>query len=264
MRSTLRFTFLLALALGAVAWGASIAYNRQARAWAERDLAMRARLAVTAAESAFADASGVAASHLVDALVRDERLMGAAICTREGQTIAASAGFPEAGSCVSLPPVALQVTQAGWDTTLVTSSGALHVSAVGIGEPPARLVVLVHDMSFVERRAETTRRYTFAAFAMVGLLGAIAAALLARFSWLSWTSQLRRLLVAPFAEAVGATPRSPPRHLQPLLSDVRELVTTLASEQARSDTAWTPSRLRHVLRRDLGGEGIIVVANREP
>ena len=263
MRSTLRFTILLALALGAVAWGASIAYNRQARAWAERDLGMRARLAVSAAESAFADASGAAASHLVDALVRDERLMGAAICTREGQTVAASAGFPEVGSCASLPPVALQVTQAGWDNTLVTSSGALHVSAVGL-EAPGRLVVLVHDMSFVERRAETTRRYTFAAFAIVGLLGAIAAALLARFSWLSWTSQLRRLLVAPFAEALGASPPSPPRHLQPLLSDVRELVTTLASEQARSDTAWTPSRLRHVLRRDLGGEGIIVVANREP
>jgi trehalose 6-phosphate synthase len=136
------------------------------------------------------------------------------------------------------------------------------VTVLPVGEEaPGDFVVFVHDMSFADRRAETTRRYTFIAFALVGLVGAFAAAAAARLTWLSWTVQLRRFLTSPFrATGIAATPR----RFQPLLADVRDLVSSLASEEARAGSAWTPERLRHVLRRDLGGEGIVVVANREP
>ena len=127
-------------------------------------------------------------------------------------------------------------------------------------QPQGRLLLLVHDLSFVDRRAGTTRRYTFLAFALVGLLGAAAAAAVARLSWLSWTAQLRKVLLAPFQAAEVATPR----RFQPLLSDVRDLVASLAAEESRTEAGWTPERLRLVLRRQLGGEGILVVANREP
>ncbi|MFO0585501.1 MAG: trehalose-6-phosphate synthase [Anaeromyxobacter sp.] len=264
MRSTTKFIALLALALALVAWGASVAYNRQAWRWAERDLSMRSRLAVAAADAALAGADPDDARRVLGALVRDERLMGAALCDRSGATFTTTATLPAVGACGTLPAEALAAGEAGWDRTFDAEAGALHVSVLPVGPASGRVVVLVHDMGFVERRAETTRRYTFGAFALVGLLGAVAAAFLARFSWLSWTSQLRRLLVSPFLESLDANPPAPPRHLRPLLADVRELVTTLAVEQARSDVAWTPSRLKQVLRRDLGGEGIIVVANREP
>jgi trehalose 6-phosphate synthase len=45
---------------------------------------------------------------------------------------------------------------------------------------------------------------------------------------------------------------------------VRNLVSSLAVEEARAESGWTPERLRQVLQRQLGGEGILVVANREP
>jgi trehalose 6-phosphate synthase len=263
MRAALRFFVPLAVCLAAVAWGASTLFNRQAWVWAERDLDMRARLAAAAASQSLTEASGAAARRVLDALVRDERLMGAALCSRDGRPEAASAAFPVPLGCDSLPAEARVPGPGGWNRTVAGSSGSAHVSVLPLGEDDAgsRLLLLVHDMSFVDRRAATTRDYTFLAFALVGLLGAFAAAVVARLSWLSWTAQLRKVLLAPF-RASGASPA--PRRFQPLLSDVRALVSTLAAEEGRADSGWTPERLRGVLARQLGGEGILVVANREP
>jgi trehalose 6-phosphate synthase len=262
MRPATRFFLLLLLALALVAWGASTLFNRQALAWAERDMGMRARLAVSAAGPALGAVTGVAATRQLDAMVRDERLLGAALCLRDGRQDVVTSRFPAALGCSALPVEARLTGEQGWDRTYHGPRGAAHVTVVPLPDDTerARVVLLVHDLSFVERRADTTRRYTFLAFALVGLLGAIAATVVARLSWLSWTSQLRKVLLAPFRQVDAAAPR----RFQPLLSDVRDLVSSLAAEEARAESGWTPDRLRQVLRRQLGGEGILVVANREP
>jgi trehalose 6-phosphate synthase len=262
VRAGIRFLLLLVAALAVVAWGASALFNRQARAWAERDTGMRARLAASVAAPSLEEASGPSAQRLLDAMVRDERLLGAALCLRDGQAESASNGFPVSLGCSTLSSEARGPGDEGWDGTASTPAGAAHLTVIPIAtatEQP-RLLLLVHDMSFVDRRADTTRRYTFLAFALVGLLGAAAASVVARLSWLSWTTQLRTVLLAPFRAMEMATPR----RFQPLLSDVRDLVSSLAVEEARSESGWTPERLQQVLRRQLGGEGILLVANREP
>jgi trehalose 6-phosphate synthase len=262
MRATVRFLLLLVASLAVVAWGASELFNRQAWIWAERDTGMRARLAGAAAGPSLRQASGAAARAILESMVRDERLMGAALCRRDGTEEDASSGFPPAMGCASLPRRALEPGAAGWDLTVPGPSGAAHLTVLDLADDSARppLLLLVQDMSFVDRRAETTRRYTFMAFALVGLIGAAAAGAVARLSWLSWTTQLRRILLAPFR----ATLAMAPRRFQPLLSDVRDLVTSLAVEEARAETGWSPERLKQILQRQLGGEGILVVANREP
>jgi trehalose 6-phosphate synthase len=262
MRAAIRFLLLLVSCLALLAWGASALFNRQAMAWAERDMAMRARLAASAASPSLREATGTAARKLLDALVRDERLMGAALCMGDGRLEVASNGFPAPLGCNALPAEARETGEPGWDRTIPGPLGASHLTVVPMVEDaePQRLLLLVHDMSFVDRRADTTRRYTFLAFALVGLLGAAAASVVARLSWLSWTAQLRKVLLAPFR----ASSATAPRRFQPLLSDVRDLVSSLAVEEARTESGWTPERLQQVLRRQLGGEGILVVANREP
>jgi trehalose 6-phosphate synthase len=56
-----------------------------------------------------------------------------------------------------------------------------------------------------------------------------------------------------------------PREFRPVLSDVRDLLARLAAEEAAGGIVpWSAERLRHVLRRNLRGEGVLVVANREP
>jgi len=262
MRSLARFILLLAAVLALVAWGASALFNRQARSWAERDLSMRSRLALEGARPALAEAGTGAARKVLEAMVRDERLMAAAVCRGDGSQVVVAGSLSAGFACQQLPEAARRVGPAGWDQTTDGGSGAVHLTALPVDdEPGGRVLILVHDMSFVDRRAETTRKYTFFAFALVGLVGAAGAAIAARLTWISWTAQLRRVLTAPL-RAVGAL--SPPRHFQPLLGDVRDLVSSLAAEEARAGSSWTAERLRHVLRRDLGGESVIVVANREP
>jgi trehalose 6-phosphate synthase len=278
MKNFLRFAFLFAAALALVALGASALMNRQALRWAERDMAARGRLALSGAQAGLAEADARGARRMVEALVRDERLMGAAVCDRAGQAVAESAAFPPELACGELPKAALAAGADGWDRTVNRPNGSVHVSVLPVALEPAaeggaatdgtaegresgRVLVLVHDMSFVDRRAGTTRRTTFFAFALVGLLGAVAARAVARLSWRSWTSQLRRLLAAPFTEG---EPTPAAGRFQPLLADVRDLVSTLTAEESRGGAAWTPERLRQVLHRNLHGEGIVVVANREP
>ncbi len=269
MRAAIRYLVLLFASLALVAWGASALFNRQARTWAERDTAMRARLAITAAGPSLRGASGAAAGALVDGLVRDERLVGAALCQRDGRTEASSSGLPPNLGCATLPSEAWEAGEEGWDRAVSGPDGAVHLTALPVadGAKPPRVLLLVHDMSFMDRRAETTRRYTFLAFALVGLLGAGAASVVARLSWRSWTEQLRKVLLAPFRATevtARATEVAAPKRFQPLLSDVRDLISSLAAEEARAEVGWTPERLLQVLRRQLGGEAILVVANREP
>ena len=263
MKAFLRFALLFAAALGGIAWGASTLLNRRALTWAERDMAARARLALSGARPALSEADSTGTRRVVDALVRDERLMGAAVCTRDGLTVAASLAFPVDYGCDQLPKDSLAPGKSGWDLAATRPTGSVHVSVLSVEEEGNgdRVLVMVHDMSFVDRRADTTRRFTFFAFALVGLVGAVAARAVARFTWRTWTAELRRLLAAPFSMD-EATPTA--RRFQPLLSDVRDLVSTLTAEESRGGAAWTPERLRQVLHRNLRGEGIVVVANREP
>jgi trehalose 6-phosphate synthase len=261
VKDFLRFALLFAAALAGIAWGASALFNRQARLWAERDMAMRARVVLAGAQPALASPA-VEDARVVDALVRDERLMGAAVCLRDGRQVAASHGYPVAFGCDRLPLEARAAGAGGWDFSLQRTTGSVHLAALPVDDAGRgeRLLVLVHDMSFVDRRADTTRRYTFFAFALVGLVGAVAARAITRFTWRTWTTELRRLLTAPLS-LLEVTPAA--RRFEPLLADVRDLVSTLSGEEARGGR-WNPERLRDVLHRSLRGEGIIVVANREP
>jgi len=263
MKPFFRFTLPFLAALALVAWGASELMNRRAQSWAERDMAARARLALSGAQPALADVDGPATRRVLQALVRDERLMGAAVCRRDGRLVAESVGFPTEHGCARLPKAALEAGSAGWDRAVTSADGSIHLTALPVGEDGRgdRVLLLVHDMSFADRRAGSTRRTTFFAFAIVGLVGAIAARAVQRFSWRSWTAEFRRLLAGPFTPGEA---RPSAVRFQPLLSDVRDLVSTLTAEEARGGAAWTPDRLRQVLHRNLRGEGIVVVANREP
>jgi trehalose 6-phosphate synthase len=263
-----RFLIPLLLLLSAVAYGAAEFMTRQAHLWAERDLAMRSQVILSGAQEALA--SRVAAGEdrraraFLEELVRDERLLGAAICPGGRTGPLRTASYP-----VELRCDRSGVHDSGGASfTLVhLPGGTVHLSELTIpseaGSPVGRLM-LVHDMSYVDRRAAETRRATFVSFAVVGLLASIATVLAARFSWRSWSRELRQLLATPLH--LAARPAGAARSaFQPVLADVRDLVTRLASEEASgAGGRWSADRLRSVLRTRLHGEGVVVVANREP
>ena len=117
-------------------------------------------------------------------------------------------------------------------------------------------VVLVQDLSFIERREDTVRWFLVVAFGFLAAAAAAVTIVAARVSWREWSDEIRRVLKGE-TQSAGV-----PAALQ----DVRDLVERIAEErQADSEMGlWTPQRLRHTLNRYLRGEKVIIVANREP
>ncbi len=268
MRSALRFLGPLLVLLALIAWGASFVATRSARTWAERDLRARARLVLSGSREslvrhlASGDAHGIRT--LLDALVRDERLIAAAVCNARLHTVASVGPVPTKARCEAREEPASELA-AGLDETVRVAGGDVHVSLVPVqdGERTLGYLELAHDLSFVERRASTTRQALFVAFGLVGFAAAVATLLTARFSRRSWTAELRQVLPRLLRGGDGAA-KGTPHDFGPVLADVRELVSSLATEEATQGGRWTAERLRSVLERSLGGEGVVAVANREP
>jgi trehalose 6-phosphate synthase len=268
MRSAIRFLVPLLLFLGLIAWGAAEVASRSAHAWAEKDLDQRGRLVLSGARgtlvSCLASRDRRQSQALLDDLVRDERLMAVTLCDAGFRTLARSGTLPERAACEGWD-VTRDRPQIGWNLTTSAAGGTVHVSVLPIDEAGTVLghLVLVHDMSYADRRASATRQAMLLAFGLVGAAAAVATLLAARFSRRSWSAELLRLLPGVMYDEGPATPA--PREFQPVLSDVRDLLARLAAEEAvGSIVPWSAERLRYVLRRNLQGEGVLVVANREP
>ncbi len=277
MRQVFRFLLPLLTVVALLAWGAATTVSVTSRGWFEKDVQARALLAVTGAHDALVthvrsgDRRRIAS--VLEGIARADRIMAAKLCSPSHATLAVNGIFPAGFGCEEIAARMRAATAIGWQWTPTQQTtslqgGLVHASAIPLlddGEPLG-FVVLLHDMSIVDRREAATRNFTIIAFAVVAVAASVMTVLMARFSWRSWTAEMRRLLslVRPGAwEHRGDTIRR--KEFHPLLSDVRELVTSLAAEQSGSGGGtWSPERLHRTLKSRLGGEGVIVVANREP
>jgi trehalose 6-phosphate synthase len=267
LRPATRFIIALGFGLALLTWAASLLVYQTTRDWFERDVSLRAQLAVSGVRhgllSHWKAEDGDALHALLTELTRDERILAAAACGKDLSTLATTGDFPTQFGCrivgahvrQSTAPAAVFVP---WKTVASLPGGTVHVSAIPLldQEEAVGFVVLVHDLSFIERREVTVRWFLLLTF---GFLAAAAAAITmfaARVSWREWSGEIQRILK-------GETARP---EFHPLLQDVRDLVERIAAErQADSEGGvWTPQRLKQTLKRYLRGEKIIIVANREP
>jgi len=138
-------------------------------------------------------------------------------------------------------------------------------SADGSSAPQVLLarLVLLHDLSFIERRSEDTRKYLIGLIAALGLVIAIITVIVAQLSWRGWVNGVRAIM-----RGEGLiSPLLPPPELAPFAADLRARLRDLEDEYRRSqgpDAEWTAERLRTLLRTKLSGDQVIVVSNREP
>jgi len=147
-----------------------------------------------------------------------------------------------------------------------------------LGEPPAAAapapaasappvlvgrLVLVHDLSFIDRRSQDTRRYLIGLITALGLVIAFVTMVVAQLSWRGWVNGARALMRG---EGI-LSPLLPPPELAPLATDLRARLRDLEDEYRRAqgpEAEWTADRLRTLLRTQLSGDQVIVVSNREP
>jgi alpha,alpha-trehalose-phosphate synthase [UDP-forming] len=152
------------------------------------------------------------------------------------------------------------------DPMLHIEGGSMHVGMYRVNGAagPVGDLVLLHDMSFIERRSLETRQYLVILIAALGAAIAIVTVVVAQLSWRGWVSGVRALLRG---EALSRPLLSPTPELAPVAADLRTRLQDLDDEYRRAQgpqAEWSPDRLRSLLRTHLRGDEIIVVSNREP
>lgn len=268
MRQALRFVVGLLLGLALLTWVTSVIVDRTTTTWLKKDVRLRAEVVLSGARPALIahwrpDARQEVRSMLAD-ITRDERILAAAVCNADLSLLADTADFPKKFSCAQIGKHLSQSTEGAepWTASHEVDSlpgGSVLVSVMPVFDAgrPLGFVVLVHDLSYAERRGTRTQLFVLGAFAFIAVGAAGITLLAARLSWRSWTEELRRL-------ARGGVPKQ--AEFRPILRDVRELVERIMVEKETEmeGGAWTPQRLKLTLQRHLQGEKVVIVANREP
>jgi trehalose 6-phosphate synthase len=262
-----RFVLLLIAGLGLLTWLALRVVTDTTQHWFERDLVLRAELAVTGSRRAILnhlrDREWKDLRELLVETTHDERIMGAAACTSEMRLVARTPDYPETFSCAELGAHLRPATGAPaaawkpWRSITELPGGKVHLSVLPLvaEESAVGFVVLVQDMSFLARREGAMRSFLLWAFGILAFCASVITVVAARLSWRSWSNELRQLLKGG---------RHRPEFL-PVLKDMRALVESLSEErEIEAGGRWNPKRLKQALGRHLHGERVVIVANREP
>ena len=239
---------------------------------------------------------------VLERTLKDERLFAVGVCTPQGQLVQATDSFPRQLNCLGATQMAQQpeprlqlpggpvhvgvqdvmgppprppaVAPVNPAPEVIPESAVPSLgwpppgAALGAtdGNAPAVLVgrlVLLHDLSFLERRSADTRNYLIGLIAALGLVIAIITVAVAQLSWRGWVAGARALLrgeglVSPLLQAP---------ELEPFAADLRARLRDMEDEFRRSQgppQEWDAERLRTLLRTQLSGDQVIVVSNREP
>ena len=265
-RLQLRFLVPLVLILVGTAYLALPLMDKLTLRWFARDLDMRGALVANALSESIADALQHGRARRLQALfdraLEDERLVALAWCSEADEVGERTKQFPRDLSCAEARSRA-----GGKDPALKLESGPVHLSVhpITIDAGPMGRLVLMHDLSFIERRSQDTRKYLIVLIAGLGVAIALVTVIVAQLSWRGWVSGAQALLrgeglVRPMTLGASA-------ELAPLAADLRERLRDLEDEVRRNQRpgeAWSPDRLQGLLRTQLRGDQVIVVSNREP
>jgi trehalose-6-phosphate synthase len=262
----LRFLLPLVATLVAAAYFALPVLDRLNLRWFARDLTIRDVLVTNTLSDSIVDLLAQGKStrlqQLFDRTVQDERLFAIGLCSPDGLLLLRrTAAFPRTLGCTE----ARAIAQAP-DPRLKAEGGGVHVGMLPItdGDTTVAQIVLLHDMSFVERRSQDTRQYLVIFIAGLGLAIALITMVVAQLSWRGWVAGVRGMLRS---DGLLLQLLTPPPELAPFAADLRARLRDLEDEYRRSqgpEAGWNPERLRALLRTQLRGDQIIVVSNREP
>ena len=261
----LRFLIPLVVILAGAAYFSVPLMDRLTLRWFSRDLTLRGQLVTNALSESIADAlpdpRGRKLLALFNRATQDERLVAIALCSDDGKLLRETAGYPKELSCERAEQIAAKT-----DPVLRIGGGPVHVGVHPVNTESGNIgkLVLLQDLSFIERRSQDTRQYLVVLIASIGVVVAFVTMIVAQLSWRGWVSGTRALLrgeglIRPLSGAAS--------EMGPLAADLRARLRQLEDEYRRSqgpEAEWAPERLQALLRTQLSGDQVIVVSNREP
>jgi trehalose 6-phosphate synthase len=232
--------------------------------WFRSDIELRARLVMNSMEdpltSLLESQETQRLAAYLERIVSDERLLAVMICDTSGAKVYATKLLPADVTCDS-PSTSL----ANGSAITRLPSGLIEVSAFTIHADAAQpfRVLLVHDLSFIDRRQATARNFVLAftvlAVGVLGLLGGLVTRYLLNHSINVLLGDIRSRRFLDDARS--------PKSSQSALSSVRSLLREIEQSQRLEiefHENWTPQALQQVVREHLGACSLIVVSNRQP
>ena len=266
---SMRFIVPLALVLAlfgyfAIPWMESLTVR-----WFVRDLDTRSQLVSSTLQQPLLnyleDNDSARINDAFSRAIQDERLYALGFCNSAGTLLYKTDTYPESLGC-------RQGAQ-GEDANPVVRlpRGTVHVSSRELSQDgiAAGRLVLVQDMSFIERRSEDTRKYIIGLFVVLAGAISLITVLVAHLSWHGWLNGVRDMLRGELSPTPqGPTPQGPtPPEIAPLASELRALLNEYNRELQGSGVesqTWGADTLKTLLNQDLAGDEILVVSNREP
>jgi trehalose 6-phosphate synthase len=263
-----RLILVLLVGLALLTWAASGVVETTAREWFERDVNARAQLVLTGASRSLQQSwdNPLELGSDLSAIARDQRVLAVQACGFDFSIRSSTPGFPEEFDCAEVGPRVRAAASAefparesprDWNTIATLPTGRVQVTSMPISADGQDLgfVTMVQDLSYIQEREEKARNFLIVIFAILALTAFGVPLLAARNARHEWSLELRRLLRRGGKQ---------PREFQPILSDLRELVGRMSSEQQETPGEWTAASLKQTLNRHLHGEKVVILANREP
>lgn len=267
MRLSLRFITPLVLALSLMAYAVVPLVDSLTFTWFTRDVEIRVKLITNAMQDTLVlllqKPSNEKFQRLFNRVIQDERLYALAYCTLDGKLLYKTQTFPKDITCQKLgakPDFASQI--------LKLPKGPLHIAYNPIEDAGKTLgqLVLVHDISFIERRGADTKLYLVYLFLALGAVASIITVLVAQISWRGWMKGIRAMLKGEILRRSSA-PKGTAPELRPIAKDLRHLIRDLEAERKTKDEShipWNPKTLKDILLSELAGDEVLIVSNREP
>jgi trehalose 6-phosphate synthase len=260
----LRFVLPIAFASCVVAYFGLPYIERLLAEWFRSDVELRAQLVMHSMEDRITElveeGNQARLRNYVAKMAADERLLAILVCRDDGSTIYKTEGAPGAVTCE-----AGSNAKTGATRILQLPSGSVQVSRFDFdaAQPTPFRVLMLHDLSFVDRRQRTARDFVLV---FVGISILLLALLVVLVAWL----QLRRWVKVLIGDIRGKRfldDAESPRSSLPILSQVRQVLAEAEQKQRLEidfHENWTPQALRQVVRDYLHSSQVIIVSNREP
>ena len=262
MRLSLRFLIPLLLVLAAVAYLVIPVVEKLTVKWFVMDLDTRSRLIANTVSDSLTpllktgDKKKI--SSLFNKITRDDKLYAIGVCSPDGVITYKTTTLPKTIFC-----------QDEESTKVVKSNegSSIHVAFYNIrDENFSGKLIIVHNMSFIDVRSNTAREYMFYFLIVLGVIIAFLTIVVAQLSWRGWIKGLRHLLKGEgLIKPIGVQFIKP--ELRPIMKDIKTLVKELESERKireENQITWSPDQLKEILSKELSGDEVLIVSNREP
>lgn len=261
MKLSLRFILPLSFILGVIGFLVVPLSDALTLNWFKKDLGLRGQFISRSIQiplkTLIQSNEKKKINDIFEDFATDERLLAIGFCDLTDKMIYKTSHFPSLIQCQN---------NNGTDPLIRLPEGSIHLSSYEVKDEATVLgkLLIIHDMSFVEKRSKTTQQYVLILFLGLIIVVSFISVIVAKFSWKSLVNEMSSLLKIDNKTGLFSTTQ---HELKPLAKDLRVLVRDIERDRKIRDVlniSWTPASLRELLNKELSGEEILILSNREP